>query len=129
MIEIGKLVNGRYKVIANIGSGGMANVFLAHDLILDRDVAIKILRFDFQNDQTAIRRFQREALAATEMVHPNIVGVYDVDEESGMQYREGNGFETLYSNASAHSLRQDCRYHGTNSICSEPSSRTWNYPS
>ena len=58
MIEIGKLVNGRYKVIANIGSGGMANVFLAHDLILDRDVAIKILRFDFQNDQTAIRRFQ-----------------------------------------------------------------------
>ena len=64
MIEIGKLVNGRYKVIANIGSGGMANVFLAHDLILDRDVAIKILRFDFQNDQTAIRRFQREALAA-----------------------------------------------------------------
>lgn len=86
MIEIGKLVNGRYKVIANIGSGGMANVLLAHDLILDRDVAIKILRFDFQNDQTAIRRFQREALAATEMVHPNIVGVYDVDEESGMQY-------------------------------------------
>ncbi|MDU5334221.1 Stk1 family PASTA domain-containing Ser/Thr kinase [Enterococcus sp.] len=86
MIEIGKLVNGRYKVIANIGSGGMANVFLAHDLILDRDVAIKILRFDFQNDQTAIRRFQREALAATEMVHPNIVGVYDVDEEDGMQY-------------------------------------------
>lgn len=86
MIEIGKLVNGRYKVIASIGSGGMANVFLAHDLILDRDVAIKILRFDFQNDQTAIRRFQREALAATELVHPNIVGVYDVDEESGMQY-------------------------------------------
>ena len=86
MIEIGKLVNGRYKIIASIGSGGMANVFLAHDLILDRDVAIKILRFDFQNDQTAIRRFQREALAATEMVHPNIVGVYDVDEESGMQY-------------------------------------------
>lgn len=86
MIEIGKLVNGRYKVIASIGSGGMANVFLAHDLILDRDVAIKILRFNFQNDKTAIRRFQREALAATELVHPNIVGVYDVDEESGMQY-------------------------------------------
>ncbi|OJG45486.1 hypothetical protein RV04_GL002202 [Enterococcus hermanniensis] len=80
------MVNGRYKVIASIGSGGMANVFLAHDLILDRDVAIKILRFNFQNDKTAIRRFQREALAATELVHPNIVGVYDVDEESGMQY-------------------------------------------
>ena len=50
-----------------IGSGGMANVYLAHDLILDRDVAVKVLRFDFQNDQAAIRRFQREALAATEL--------------------------------------------------------------
>lgn len=86
MIEIGKKVNGRYKIIGNIGSGGMANVFLAHDLILDREVAIKVLRFDFQNDQTAIRRFQREALAATELVHPNIVTVYDVGEEDGMQF-------------------------------------------
>ncbi|OJG73551.1 serine/threonine protein kinase [Enterococcus quebecensis] len=64
----------------------MANVFLAHDLILDRDVAVKVLRFDFQNDQAAIRRFQREALAATELVHPNIVSVYDVGEEDGLQY-------------------------------------------
>lgn len=86
MIDIGKIINGRYKVIASIGSGGMANVFLAHDLILDRDVAIKVLRFNFQNDQTAIRRFQREALAATELVHPNIVSVYDVGEEDDMQY-------------------------------------------
>ena len=62
------------------------NVYLAHDLILDRDVAVKVLRFDFQNDQAAIRRFQREALAATELVHPNIVSVYDVGEEDGLQY-------------------------------------------
>ncbi|MEY8445815.1 Stk1 family PASTA domain-containing Ser/Thr kinase [Enterococcus ratti] len=86
MIEPGKKLNGRYQITGNIGSGGMANVFLAHDLILDRDVAIKVLRFDFQNDQTAIRRFQREALAATELVHPNIVSVYDVGEEDNMQY-------------------------------------------
>ena len=86
MIELGKKLNGRYQITGNIGSGGMANVFLAHDLILDRDVAVKVLRFDFQNDQTAIRRFQREALAATELVHPNIVSVYDVGEEDGMQY-------------------------------------------
>ncbi|MGK0552118.1 Stk1 family PASTA domain-containing Ser/Thr kinase [Enterococcus faecalis] len=86
MIEIGKKLNGRYHIIGNIGSGGMANVFLAHDLILDRDVAVKVLRFDFQNDQAAIRRFQREALAATELVHPNIVSVYDVGEEDGLQY-------------------------------------------
>lgn len=86
MIEIGKKLNGRYQIIGNIGSGGMANVFLAHDLILGRDVAIKVLRFDFQNDQAAMRRFQREALAATELVHPNIVSVYDVGEEEGLQY-------------------------------------------
>jgi beta-lactam-binding protein with PASTA domain len=86
MIEIGKKLNGRYHIIGNIGSGGMANVFLAHDLILDRDVAVKVLRFDFQNDQAAIRRFQREALAATELVHPHIVSVYDVGEEDGLQY-------------------------------------------
>ncbi|OJG61136.1 serine/threonine protein kinase [Enterococcus italicus DSM 15952] len=64
----------------------MANVFLARDLILDREVAVKVLRYDFQNDQAAIRRFQREALAATELVHPNIVSVYDVGEEDGQQY-------------------------------------------
>ncbi|MDF0480556.1 Stk1 family PASTA domain-containing Ser/Thr kinase [Vagococcus sp. PNs007] len=86
MIEIGHKINGRYKVLGNIGSGGMSNVFLARDLILDRDVAVKVLRFDFQNDQVAIRRFQREALAASELVHPNVVGVYDVGEENGMQY-------------------------------------------
>ncbi|MTD40197.1 Stk1 family PASTA domain-containing Ser/Thr kinase [Erwinia sp. CPCC 100877] len=86
MIEIGRKLNGRYHIIGSIGSGGMANVFLAHDLILDRDVAVKVLRFDFQNDQAAIRRFQREALAATELVHPNIVSVYDVGEEDGLQY-------------------------------------------
>ena len=48
MIELGKKLNGRYQITGNIGSGGMANVFLAHDLILDRDVAVKVLRFDFQ---------------------------------------------------------------------------------
>ncbi|MDO5742511.1 MAG: hypothetical protein Q4Q13_06120, partial [Vagococcus sp.] len=66
MIDIGSKINGRYKVIGNIGSGGMANVFLAYDPILDREVAVKVLRFDFQNDQAAIRRFQREALASSE---------------------------------------------------------------
>lgn len=86
MINIGTKIGGRYEIIGNIGSGGMANVYLARDLILNREVAIKVLRFDFQDDQNAIRRFQREALAATEMVHPNIVSVYDVGEENGMQY-------------------------------------------
>ncbi|MDR1521242.1 MAG: Stk1 family PASTA domain-containing Ser/Thr kinase [Streptococcaceae bacterium] len=86
MIEIGKIFNQRYKILSSLGSGGMANVFLAHDLILDRDVAIKVLRFNFQNDPTAIRRFQREALATIELVHSNIVQVYDVGEEENIQY-------------------------------------------
>lgn len=86
LLDIGKKINDRYLIIGNIGSGGMANVFLARDLILDREVAVKVLRYDFQNDQAAIRRFQREALAATELVHPNIVSVYDVGEEDGQQY-------------------------------------------
>ncbi|AYW47626.1 Stk1 family PASTA domain-containing Ser/Thr kinase [Tetragenococcus osmophilus] len=86
MLDIGKKLSDRYLIKGNVGMGGMANVFLADDLILDREVAIKVLRYDFQNDQDAIRRFQREALAATELVHPNIVSVYDVGEEDGMQY-------------------------------------------
>lgn len=86
MIEIGQKIGGRYKIIRLIGSGGMSNVYLGHDLILDRDVAVKVLRFDFQNNREALRRFQREALSATQLVHPNIVSVYDVDEDEGHQY-------------------------------------------
>lgn len=79
-------LNGRYKIIRPLGEGGMANVYLAHDLILDRDVAVKLVRFDMQDDVSAIKRFQREALSTTELVHPNIVGVYDIGEEHGMNY-------------------------------------------
>ncbi len=86
MIEIGTKIGGRYKVLALLGTGGMAHVYLARDLILDRDVAVKILRFDFQNNKEALRRFQREALSTTQLIHPNIVSVYDVDEDDGLQY-------------------------------------------
>jgi serine/threonine-protein kinase len=85
-VEAGKKLGGRYKIVRHIGSGGMANVYLGHDLILDRPVAIKVLRFDFRNNTDALRRFQREALSATQLIHPNIVGVYDVDEEDELQY-------------------------------------------
>lgn len=85
-MEIGKKLSGRYKIIGTVGGGGMANVYLAHDLILDRDVAVKVLRYDFREDKDIIRRFQREALSATELVHPNIVSVYDVGEEDNFQY-------------------------------------------
>ncbi|WP_027107551.1 Stk1 family PASTA domain-containing Ser/Thr kinase [Lacticigenium naphthae] len=92
-MEIGERINKRYKIIKNIGSGGMANVFLAKDLILERDVAVKVMRYDFRNDETSIRRFKREALSTTELYHPNIVSIYDVGEEENpyivMEYVEG----------------------------------------
>jgi len=83
---IGKRISGRYKVLDLIGGGGMANVYLARDMILERDVAIKILRLDFANDEDFIRRFRREAQSATSLAHPNIVNIYDVGEEDGIYY-------------------------------------------
>ena len=75
-----------YALSGSLGEGGMANVYLAHDLILNRDVAVKLLRLDLRDDQAAIRRFRREANSLTELVNPYIVNIYDVDEDNGMQY-------------------------------------------
>lgn len=86
MIEPGIILNERYKLLKTLGEGGMANVYLAHDLILDRDVAVKVLRLDLQDDPDTVRRFQREAMATSELVHPNIVSIYDVGEAHGQQY-------------------------------------------
>ncbi|HJV31424.1 MAG TPA: Stk1 family PASTA domain-containing Ser/Thr kinase, partial [Bacillales bacterium] len=83
---IGKRINGRYKILDMIGGGGMANVYLAHDMILDRDVAVKMLRLDLTNDDDFIRRFHREAQSATSLNHPNIVNIYDVGEEKDLYY-------------------------------------------
>ena len=78
----------------------MANVYLAHDLILDRDVAVKILRGDLADDEKFVRRFQREAIAASSLSHPNIVEMYDVGEDDGkyyivMEYVEGKTLKSL----------------------------------
>ena len=86
MFELGKTIGGRYKIQSHVGTGGMATVYLARDLILERPVAVKVLRFDFHSNEAAMRRFQREAQSATQLVHPNIVGVYDVGEENGTHY-------------------------------------------
>lgn len=86
MIEKGKMINDRYEIIKNIGEGGMANVYLAYDTILDRRVAIKVLRGDLSNDEKFVRRFQREALSASSLSHPNIVEMYDVGEDNGIYY-------------------------------------------
>ena len=87
MIQIGKIYADRYHVIREIGRGGMANVYLAEDTYLDnRQVAIKILRSNFENDSLAIARFQREAYAMAELNHPNIVGISDVGDADDQQY-------------------------------------------
>lgn len=83
---IGKSINGRYKILELIGGGGMSNVYLAHDMILDRDIAIKVLRYDFSNEEELRRRFQREALSTTSLAHPNIVNIFDVGEEGSIHY-------------------------------------------
>lgn len=81
-MRIGERISGRYKIIKKIGSGGMANVYLAEDLILEREVAVKMMSLNFQEDEARdnLRRFQREALSTTELIHPNIVNIYDVGE-------------------------------------------------
>lgn len=85
-MEIGEKLSGRYLLTDFIGQGGMANVYLARDLILDRNVAVKVLRFDFQDNKDAIRRFQREAISASQLLHRNIVEIYDVEEKEEQQY-------------------------------------------
>ena len=100
MLSKGQKINDRYEIIKTIGEGGMANVYLANDTILDRKVAIKVLRGDLSNDEKFIRRFKREALSVSNLSHPNIVEVYDVGEEDGnyyivMEYIEGKTLKQL----------------------------------
>ena len=85
MLE-GRRISDRYKVLHLIGGGGMSHVYLAHDMILDREVAIKVLRYDFKNEEELLRRFQREALSVTSLAHLNIVGIYDVGQDEDIHY-------------------------------------------
>lgn len=100
MIMKGQKISDRYQIIKSIGEGGMANVYLAYDTILDRNVAVKILRGDLATDEKFVRRFQREALSASSLSNPNIVEVYDVGEDNGeyyivMEYVEGKHLKNL----------------------------------
>ena len=85
MLE-GKLLNDRYQIKHLIGGGGMANVYLGDDTILNREVAIKVLKLEFANDEEFIIRFHREAQAAISLSHPNIVNIYDVGDEDNIYY-------------------------------------------
>ncbi len=100
MIMKGQKISDRYQIIKSIGEGGMANVYLAYDTILDRNVAVKVLRGDLANDEKFVKRFRREALSASSLSNPNIVEVYDVGEDNGeyfivMEYVEGKHLKNL----------------------------------
>ncbi|MDO5440637.1 MAG: Stk1 family PASTA domain-containing Ser/Thr kinase [Erysipelotrichaceae bacterium] len=81
-----KLIANRYEVIKTIGHGGMADVYLALDTILNREVAIKVLKADMSSDPISLERFNREANASTKISHPNIVDIYDVGEDDNQHY-------------------------------------------
>ncbi len=111
MITKGQKINDRYKIVKTIGEGGMANVYLAEDEILNRQVAVKILRGDLAEDEKFVRRFQREAISASSLNHPNIVEVYDVGEDNGdyfivMEYINGKTLKSLIKKRGALSLSE-----------------------
>jgi serine/threonine-protein kinase len=86
MIEPETVIDGRYRVISRLGSGGMADVYLALDQLLGREVAVKVLHHHFAADQEFVERFRREASSAAALSHPNIVGIFDRGEWNGTYY-------------------------------------------
>lgn len=100
------MIANRYKIIKRVGQGGMADVYLAQDTILQREVAIKILRGELSSDPVSLLRFKREAEAIGQLSHPNIVKIYDVGEEDGkqfivMEFVEGKTLKQLIANRGA----------------------------
>lgn len=83
---INRTLDGRYTILEPIGGGGMAEVYRAHDQLLDRSVAVKILRSQFTNDDEFVVRFRREAQAAAKLSNPNIVNIYDVGRDEDIYY-------------------------------------------
>lgn len=107
---VGRVLDGRYRVLSRIADGGMATVYLARDERLDRDVAVKIMRPDLARDQAFVGRFQREARLAAGLSHPNVVAVHDFGTDGGdmflvMEYVEGQTLRERISTQGAMSVR------------------------
>jgi len=107
------LVNERYRVERSIGRGGMAEVFLARDILLDRPVALKVLFPEFANDATFVERFRREAQSAANLSHPNIVAVYDWGKVNNtyfiaMEFVQGRTLASLLNDKSKLTVNQAC---------------------
>ena len=86
MINIGMLIADRYEILERIGTGGMSDVYKAKDHKLNRFVAVKVLKQEFSENANFVSKFRVEAQAAAGLMHPNIVNVYDVGEEKGLNY-------------------------------------------
>jgi eukaryotic-like serine/threonine-protein kinase len=100
MIEPETIIDGRYRVLSRLGSGGMADVYLAEDRLLGRQLAVKVLHHHFSEDQEFVERFRREASSAAGLSHPNIVGIFDRGEWNGtyyiaMEYVAGRSLKTV----------------------------------
>src|SRR5262245_25870516 len=99
------ILNDRYEIRSRIGRGGMADVFLAHDRLLDRNVAVKVLFPEYATDPSFVERFRREAQAAANLNHPNIVGVYDWG-------RQGSTYFIVMEHVDGKSLAEILRVRG-----------------
>jgi len=124
LITKGQKISDRYLIVKSIGEGGMANVFLAVDTILERNVAVKVLRGDLASDEKFVRRFQREALSASSLTNENIVEVYDVGEDNGeyyivMEYVEGKHLKHLLKKRGKLTIPEvvDIMLQVTNGLC------------
>ncbi|GEL75924.1 Stk1 family PASTA domain-containing Ser/Thr kinase [Tenuibacillus multivorans] len=106
---IGRVLNERYKLIRPIGGGGMARVYLARDIILHRNVALKILRMEYSNDREFIERFRREAESTISLSHDHIVSIYDVGQEEDIYYIVMEYVEGM-------TLKQHIQHHGPVSV-------------
>ena len=84
MLEIGSFLSDRYEILSKVGAGGMSDVYKAKDHKLNRFVAVKVLKPEFREDTTFIRKFKSEAQAAAVLTHPNIVNVFDVGDDNGV---------------------------------------------
>src|ERR1700736_3213833 len=100
MLDAGTLIDGRYRIVSRLGSGGMADVYLAEDQLLGRRVALKLLHHRFAEDQEFVERFRREASSAAGLSHPNVVAVFDRGEWNGtyyiaMEYLPGSSLKAI----------------------------------
>lgn len=119
---IGKMLANRYEILEKIGNGGMATVYRAKCHVLNRFVAVKVLKDEFITDNEFIKRFETEAQAAASLTHPNIVSIYDVGNEGDIYYIvmeliQGKTLKDIIIEDRKTFLEMVCKYCNTNCIC------------